>query len=171
MPPSHHDRQVIPSSSIAAFSFSRSESLLIPSRANGRSLTFHQRFFVRDKLMQGPHQVPQKRVQTTFPRYSLNLIGLPSMSSPWISIDPSRQFVLASVDDTGPGLAPEVTGHLFEPFFTTKAEGTGLGLAIAREIALAHRGDLRAANRPDGPGASFTIVLPVSPALLNGEPQ
>ncbi len=85
--------------------------------------------------------------------------------------DPSRQFVLASVDDTGPGLAPEVTGHLFEPFFTTKAEGTGLGLAIAREIALAHRGDLRAANRPDGPGASFTIVLPVSPAHLNGEPQ
>jgi two-component system sensor histidine kinase HydH len=85
-------------------------------------------------------------------------------------VDPSRRLVLASVDDTGPGLAPEVTGHLFEPFFTTKAEGTGLGLAIAREITLAHRGDLRAANRPDGPGASFTIVLPVSPAHLNGEP-
>jgi signal transduction histidine kinase len=86
-------------------------------------------------------------------------------------IDPSRRVVLAAVEDTGPGLAPEVIGHLFEPFFTTKAEGTGLGLAIAREIALAHRGDLRAANRPGGPGASFTIVLPVSPALLNGEPQ
>jgi signal transduction histidine kinase len=86
-------------------------------------------------------------------------------------IDPSRQFVMASVDDTGPGLAPEVTGHLFEPFFTTKAEGTGLGLAIAREIALAHGGDLRADNRPDGSGASFTIVLPVSLAFPNGEPQ
>jgi two-component system, NtrC family, sensor histidine kinase HydH len=85
--------------------------------------------------------------------------------------DQPRQVVLAAVDDTGPGLAPEVIGHLFEPFFTTKAEGTGLGLAIAREIALAHRGDLRAANRPDRPGASFTIVLPVSPALRNGEPK
>ena len=49
--------------------------------------------------------------------------------------------------DTGPGLAPEALKHVFEPFYTTKAEGTGLGLAIAREIALAHRGELRAANR------------------------
>ena len=45
--------------------------------------------------------------------------------------------------DTGPGLAPEALEHLFEPFYTTKAEGTGLGLAIAREIALAHRGELQ----------------------------
>ena len=51
--------------------------------------------------------------------------------------------------DTGPGLGTEAFGHLFEPFFTTKAEGTGLGLAIAREIALAHRGELRAANRTE----------------------
>ena len=58
--------------------------------------------------------------------------------------------ILASVADTGPGLAPETLKHLFEPFFTTKAEGTGLGLAIAREIALAHRGDLQAANRSEG---------------------
>ena len=57
----------------------------------------------------------------------------------------------------GPGLPPEVLKHLFEPFFTTKAEGTGLGLAIAREIALAHRGELDAANRVDASGAVFTL--------------
>ena len=84
--------------------------------------------------------------------------------------DPSRHAVLAVVADTGPGLAPEVIGHLFEPFFTTKAEGTGLGLAIAREIALAHNGDLRAANRSDGQGAVFTLTLPASPSVGNGEP-
>jgi signal transduction histidine kinase len=77
--------------------------------------------------------------------------------------DPSRNAVLVDVSDTGPGLAPEAIGHLFEPFFTTKPEGTGLGLAIAREIALAHRGDLRAANRPDGTGAIFTLTLPAAP--------
>jgi len=76
--------------------------------------------------------------------------------------DPSGRALLAAVADTGPGLAPEALGHLFEPFFTTKPEGTGLGLAIAREIALAHRGDLRAANRPDGPGAVFTLSLPAA---------
>ncbi len=76
--------------------------------------------------------------------------------------DPARGTVEATVTDTGPGLSPSALGHLFEPFFTTKAEGTGLGLAIAREIALAHRGDLRAANRPDAQGAVFSLILPTS---------
>ncbi|QEH32372.1 Sensor protein ZraS [Aquisphaera giovannonii] len=75
--------------------------------------------------------------------------------------------VAASVADDGPGLSPEVQAHLFEPFFTTKAEGTGLGLAIAREIALAHRGELRAANRSGG-GAEFTLTLPVLNATAKG---
>jgi len=82
--------------------------------------------------------------------------------------DLSRRAILASVTDTGPGLAPEALSHLFEPFFTTKAEGAGLGLAIAREIALAHRGELRAANRADGTGAVFTLALPAALHESNG---
>ncbi|WP_165227006.1 two-component system sensor histidine kinase NtrB [Aquisphaera insulae] len=74
--------------------------------------------------------------------------------------DPAGGAVTATVSDDGPGLSAEVQAHLFEPFFTTKAEGTGLGLAIAREIALAHRGELRAANLSGG-GAEFTLSLPV----------
>src|SRR3954447_3857691 len=66
------------------------------------------------------------------------------------------------VSDTGPGLSPEVRDHLFEPFFTTKAEGTGLGLPIAREIALAHRGDLTAGPGPGGRGAAFILRLPTT---------
>jgi signal transduction histidine kinase len=80
-----------------------------------------------------------------------------------------RKMVEASVADTGPGLSPEVLKHLFEPFFTTKAEGTGLGLAIAREIVLAHRGELTVANRVDAPGAVFTLRLPVLPPAGNGK--
>jgi two-component system sensor histidine kinase HydH len=76
-------------------------------------------------------------------------------------LDPACGTVVASVADDGPGLSDEVLSHLFEPFFTTKAEGTGLGLAIAREIALAHWGDLRAQNRPGG-GAVFILTLPVA---------
>lgn len=73
--------------------------------------------------------------------------------------DQARRHVEAGVADTGPGLDGDALAHLFEPFYTTKPEGTGLGLAIAREIALAHRGELRAANRHGG-GAVFTLVLP-----------
>jgi len=83
--------------------------------------------------------------------------------------DVVRHTILASVADTGPGLTAEVRQHLFEPFFTTKAEGTGLGLAIAREIALAHQGDLQARNCPGGPGAVFTLTLPVALFPRNGE--
>ena len=77
-------------------------------------------------------------------------------------LDASRRRVEVEVADTGHGLAPEALEHLFEPFFTTKPSGTGLGLAIAREIALAHRGELRAGPRAGGPGASFTLALPVA---------
>lgn len=75
--------------------------------------------------------------------------------------DASAGVVEAQVVDTGPGLTPEVRAHLFEPFYTTKAGGTGLGLAIAREIALAHRGDLRAEVDVMGAGARFTLTLPI----------
>ncbi|WP_422924113.1 two-component system sensor histidine kinase NtrB [Singulisphaera sp. PoT] len=81
--------------------------------------------------------------------------------------DQARSTVSASVADEGPGLSAEVLSHLFEPFFTTKAEGTGLGLAIAREIALAHRGDLLAENRPGG-GAVFTLTLPATTVAAAG---
>ncbi|WP_435007832.1 two-component system sensor histidine kinase NtrB [Tundrisphaera lichenicola] len=74
---------------------------------------------------------------------------------------PSEGLVEVEVADTGPGLARDVLEHLFEPFFTTKPDGTGLGLAIAREIALAHRGDLKAGPRAIGPGAVFTLALPL----------
>ncbi len=83
--------------------------------------------------------------------------------------DPARRSVCAVVADTGPGLDAEVLGHLFEPFYTTRPEGTGLGLAIAREIALAHRGELLAANRSDGPGALFTLVIPAISASDDGD--
>jgi two-component system sensor histidine kinase HydH len=83
-------------------------------------------------------------------------------------LDRAGRLAEVSVADTGPGLDPDVLSHLFEPFYTTKAEGTGLGLAIAREIALAHRGDLIAVNRADGPGALFTLRLP---AGRDGEPR
>jgi two-component system, NtrC family, sensor histidine kinase HydH len=85
------------------------------------------------------------------------------------SFDPKGRLALVTVADTGPGLSSDTVSHLFEPFYTTKAGGTGLGLAIAREIALAHRGDLHAANRTAGPGAVFTLTLPAALTRSNGE--
>jgi len=71
-----------------------------------------------------------------------------------------EQGVTTEVHDSGPGIAPEVAGHLFDAFVTHgKPQGTGLGLAIARRIVADHKGRLTAANHPKG-GAVFTVWLP-----------
>jgi signal transduction histidine kinase len=70
-----------------------------------------------------------------------------------------------SVADTGPGIAPGLRDSLFEPFVTGRADGTGLGLAIARELAEAHGGSLVLTD--PGPGAVFTLELPVDPSWLS----
>jgi signal transduction histidine kinase len=69
--------------------------------------------------------------------------------------------VAVVIQDSGPGLNPDVRSRLFEPFFTTKevGKGTGLGLAIAYGIAQAHGGTLDADNHPAG-GAQFVLTLP-----------
>ncbi len=69
---------------------------------------------------------------------------------------------LASIKDSGPGLAPEARLRLFEPFFTTKPQGTGLGLAVSQAIARAHGGGIDV-EQVEGGGAVFTLKLPAAP--------
>ncbi len=69
-----------------------------------------------------------------------------------------------AVEDTGPGIAPEVLPRIFDPFFTTKdvGHGTGLGLSIAYGVIERHRGHIEAQSEP-GRGARFVATLPLSP--------
>ncbi len=76
--------------------------------------------------------------------------------------------VSVSVQDTGPGLLPEVRDRLFDPFVTTKSKGMGLGLSISLGIIEAHRGRLHAHNGSRG-GAMFRFVLPVKDWKEYGE--
>jgi signal transduction histidine kinase len=66
-----------------------------------------------------------------------------------------------SVEDSGPGIAPEMMPRLFTPFASTKETGLGLGLVVSRRIVEDHGGRLWAVNRPEG-GARFTFRLPAA---------
>ena len=66
--------------------------------------------------------------------------------------------LLFRVDDTGTGVPEALQARLFEPFATGRADGTGLGLALAREVALAHGGELRHVALL--PGTRFELELP-----------
>ncbi|WP_114947699.1 PAS domain-containing sensor histidine kinase [Microvirga calopogonii] len=63
-----------------------------------------------------------------------------------------------SVEDTGPGLAPEVAAQLFQPFVTTKKHGMGVGLSICRTIVEAHGGKIWADSK-QGEGTAFRFTL------------
>jgi two-component system sensor histidine kinase AdeS len=76
---------------------------------------------------------------------------------------------VASVFDRGPGFPDELLQNGIVPFFKGSPfarpdhRGTGLGLSIVRAIVLAHGGELRLENRPDGGGAVHISLPPLDP--------
>jgi signal transduction histidine kinase len=78
--------------------------------------------------------------------------------------------VVWSVEDHGPGIAPEDRARLFERFFTSASDsggsGTGLGLPIALAIAEAHGGTIEVETEPSR-GSVFALRVPAhGPAEL-----
>ena len=71
--------------------------------------------------------------------------------------------VVITVEDTGPGIPPELKTRIFEPFFTTKevGKGTGLGLYVVHQLVTEAGGTIEIKER-EGGGASFVITLPFS---------
>lgn len=62
------------------------------------------------------------------------------------------------VEDTGPGVPPELREQIFNPFFTSKKDGVGLGLAIVAKILDEHGGSIRLEDSPVG--ARFRVFIP-----------
>ena len=63
------------------------------------------------------------------------------------------------VEDSGPGVPPELREQIFNPFFTSKKDGVGLGLSIVAKIVDDHRGTIRLENGATR-GARFHVFLP-----------
>ena len=80
------------------------------------------------------------------------------------------EYVMIAVNDTGPGMDPEVLAKAFEPFFTTKQVGKGSGLGLAQVYGFAKQsgGGARIDSRA-GEGASVKVFLPRAAAGATGQ--
>ena len=80
----------------------------------------------------------------------------------YLRFDAGEKESVTEIEDTGPGIAPEIAGQLFQPFATHgKAHGTGLGLSICKKIVEDHGGRIWVRNEPNR-GAIFCFALPLA---------
>jgi signal transduction histidine kinase len=78
-----------------------------------------------------------------------------------LSLERTPEHGSLAVQDSGPGLAPEVLPRVFEPFFSTRQGGLGLGLSLCESLASGMGGSLVAANAAVR-GAVFRLALPLA---------
>lgn len=147
------------------------------------------RLTVHDPVVLGPTQ-PASRAQRPFPPVAADPDRLAQVMANLIenamkfaarTIDVATWFVAApdgsliaqiTVDDDGPGIAPEDLPHVFDRRRTTtrgmgRQVGSGLGLAIVAELVSAMGGSMHAESpAPGGPSAGDPA--PESPAATTG---
>ena len=74
-----------------------------------------------------------------------------------------QEYVGIAIQDHGDGMSPEDLEHAFERFYRSSSHeaitGTGLGLSIAKEIMLAHAGQIDIQSTL-GEGTTVTLLFP-----------
>ena len=75
-----------------------------------------------------------------------------------------RKGIVLEIEDSGPGIKPELTEVIFDRFYTSRKgtatieNASGLGLAISKQIIEAHGGSITATQSELG-GAKFVITM------------
>jgi signal transduction histidine kinase len=90
-------------------------------------------------------------------------------------VSESKDRVLVSVSDTGPGIARQFHRAIFDRFAAVQTDGaagrtsSGLGLTFAKMVAEAHKGQILLDSEP-GRGSMFTLSLPALKACSQRYP-
>lgn len=82
-----------------------------------------------------------------------------------ISTEKEKKYgkeAIVKIQDSGPGIDPDIMPRLFTKFATKSYSGTGLGLFISKSIVETHGGKMWAENNLDGKGATFLFTLPIA---------
>jgi len=97
----------------------------------------------------------------------------PPGSRIWVRVSAEGDGALLTIEDDGPGVAPEHRADIFQPFrqgagAPEHSPGVGIGLALVARFAELHGGRAWVQDR-EGGGASFRVWLPVAgPAATEG---
>ncbi|WP_417564240.1 ATP-binding protein [Microbacterium sp.] len=79
-----------------------------------------------------------------------------------VDVRPVGESIRVRVSDSGRGIPPQTAGSVFDDGFTTKPDDgvrrRGLGLALVHRVVVQHGGTISVS---DGPGAVFTVELPL----------
>ena len=71
----------------------------------------------------------------------------------------SQQYIEISIQDSGPGIAPEILKNLFKPVDSTKEGHAGLGLSIVNTLVQEISGNISCYSNQDQ-GTEFKILIP-----------
>lgn len=118
-------------------------------------------FADREQLIQAVLNIVRNAVQAlASAEPAAGTVLLRSRSRRQFTLAGQRHKLVAQIDieDTGPGVAPEMAEKIFYPMVTTRAEGTGLGLPIAQVLVHSHGGVIECVSRPGQ--TIFSIYLP-----------
>jgi signal transduction histidine kinase len=75
-----------------------------------------------------------------------------------VSVQHNSPTLAIEIADDGPGLPEAARADLFRPFASARRGGTGLGLAIARDLMVAHGGDIELVDTGNS-GTTFRLTL------------
>jgi signal transduction histidine kinase len=118
-------------------------------------------------LVTGPATAVCPLDEATVRRAISNLVDnavrhAPAESTVEVDVQLAGSEVRLAVTDRGPGIPADQQEHVFERFWQGQADtpGIGLGLPIARQVALAHGGNLTVTSPgPAGDGCVFELTL------------
>lgn len=94
--------------------------------------------------------------------------SVPGVKEIIVSLHETENSLLLCVEDTGPGMEPEIVKNIFNKGFSTKSADRGTGLSLVRSVVLAYDGQVRVESEP---GVGTTFVLTFQGSQRKGEPS